>query len=79
LEDRRQHEAENDHGCNRKIKTEIFLFNPYIPGQAADPVKFIVKKIDQYPHHYDHQPNNNDVFAGIAAHEYKINPYGGRV
>lgn len=60
--------TKNNHGSNWEIKTEVFLFNPYIARQMADPVQFIVKKV--YNKAYDHNgaSDEHNIFAGIGIH-----------
>jgi hypothetical protein len=57
-----------DNCCDRKIKPEILAFHSDIAGETADPVEFVVKKInknanDDPSNSCDHYP-----FAGILIH-----------
>jgi hypothetical protein len=46
LNDNSEAQTKNDHGGNRKIEPEIFLFDPYISWQVAYPSQLIVKEIN---------------------------------
>ena len=60
--------AEQDHGGNRKIKPEIFFLHPDIARKATDPMKFIVKKIDDNAYHDNAGADDYDPFSGICVH-----------
>ena len=65
-------QAEQDHRRDREIESEILLFNPYISGQPADPVQFVMKEIDDDTEQNDKNSPKNDVSARIAVHSAKV-------
>jgi len=67
-----QEQAENNHGSDWKIEPEVFFLYPYITRQAANPMQFIMKEIDDYTGKQDEKANNNDPFSCIAVHDAKI-------
>ena len=75
LDNKGQQQAENNHGSDWKIEPEIFFLYTYIARQAANPVEFIVKKINDHAGNYDKNANDNDPFSGIAVHDAKIKLY----
>jgi hypothetical protein len=42
----RKKNTKDDHCSDGEIKAEVLFLYPYVPGQAADPMHFVVKKID---------------------------------
>ena len=70
----RDEKAEQNHGSNGKIKPEILFLNPDIAGQAANPVQFIMKKINHYPDDYHQQAKTDNVFSCVCIHETNLNP-----
>ena len=72
LHNKGQQQAENNHGSDWKIEPEIFFLYTYIARQAANPVEFIVKKINDHAGKHDKNANDNDPFSGIAVHDAKI-------
>jgi len=64
----RDQNTQQEHGGERKIKPEIFFFNSYIPRQAADPMQFIVKKINEDTDEHYARTNGNDIFSRFAVH-----------
>jgi hypothetical protein len=66
--DREQH-TKNDHGCNGKIKAEVFFFNPYIAGQMADPVQLIVKKVNNKAYNHYSASNHHNILTGVGIHK----------
>ena len=65
-------QTKNQHGDNWEIKPRIIFFNPDITGQSSDPVKFIVKEIDQDTDQNSDYPQNNDVFTGVLIHGTRL-------
>ena len=57
-----------DHGGDGEIKTEVFPLHPDVARQAADPVKFVVKKINKYTQNNDGYTGNDDVFTCLLIH-----------
>jgi len=72
LNDEGEHQTKNDHCRNGKIKLEIFSFDPDIARQSPDPVKLVVKKINNHAADDNKNSNCNDPFAGFAVHEAKL-------
>ena len=70
--DKSAEQTEQDHCNNRKIKSEVFLFNSNVPGQATDPVQFIAKKINDNAHQDNDRSDSNDPFTGFAIHITKL-------
>jgi hypothetical protein len=48
LNNNRNNHADNNHGGDWKIKAKVLFFNSDIAGQAAYPMKFIMKKVNDY-------------------------------
>ena len=46
--DQGDNNTEKKHGHNREIKPWSAFFDPDIPRKSSNPVKFIMKEIDQY-------------------------------
>jgi len=72
LNDQCDQQTKNDHRRNRKIKPEIFFFNPDISGQSADPVKFVVEKINNDTDDDNEYADCNDPFPGFTVHRVKL-------
>jgi hypothetical protein len=72
LHNSRHQQTKNNHCRNRKIKPEIFFFNSYISRQPADPMKFIMKKPDDYSGHHNDDTNDNDILTGFTVHIAKL-------
>ena len=72
LDDYGDHQAENDHRSDREIKSEILFFYPDVARQSSDPVKFIMKEINQNAQHYDHYACDDDIFSRVTVHCTKI-------
>jgi hypothetical protein len=65
-------QAKYDHSSKGKIKFEVFFFNTNIAGQAPDPVKLIMKKINDHTCRYNEQADNDDPFSYITVHAAKL-------
>jgi len=72
LDDNGNGQTENDHCGDWKIKLKVFLFDPDIPGQFADPVQPVMKEVNQYTQKHDQHSCNNYVSAGVTIHIAKI-------
>ena len=68
--------AYNDHGNHRKIKPGFSFFYPYISGQAAQPIKFIMKEINDDTHQYNDNAGEDNPFACRSVHGTKIERVG---
>lgn len=68
----RKHQADDYHGSNRKVETEVFPFDADVAWQMPHPVQFIVEEIDQCADHNDNDAKVDDVPAGILIHEGKL-------
>lgn len=54
-----------DHCCYGEIKAEIFFFNSNVARQVTDPVKLVVKEIDDQPNYHYRAANEHQILAGI--------------
>jgi hypothetical protein len=72
LDDQCHYKTKNDHGSNRKIKSEIFFFNPDISGQSPDPMQLIMKKINDHSDCNNEYANNDDPFPCFTVHTAKL-------
>jgi len=64
----RNQEAEEDQGGDRKIKTAVLSFNADIAWQMADPVKPVVKKINEQACQEDQAANPHEELSSIGTH-----------
>jgi hypothetical protein len=67
-----KHDANNNHGNNRKIKPEVFSFNTNIARQFAKPVQLIVKEINKHAYDYNDNTGSNYPFACLRIHRAKF-------
>jgi len=51
---------------------KIFSFNSYITRQSADPVQFVMKKIDKQADHNNQYSEKDDVFTCFTVHIVKL-------
>ncbi len=70
-EEGEQH-AYNNHRNYRKIKPGAPFFYPYIAWQAAQPIQFIMKEINDYTQQYYDNAGEDDPFARFSVHGAKI-------
>src|SRR5688572_10372675 len=60
--------TQEDHRRQRKVKPEIFPFHPDISGQPADPVKPVMKKINDNPDCNNGNSCKNNIFSSFRVH-----------
>ncbi len=58
----REQNTHQDHTRNGHVKSEILPFHPNITGQVAKPAQFVAGQPDDKPDHYNHDPDNDNVF-----------------
>lgn len=68
IDDDREHNADDDHGDDRKIKSAVFSFDPDITGQPAHPTEGVAKEKYNDADDDDHQSRNDDIFSGLLIH-----------
>jgi hypothetical protein len=78
MDNERKQYTEEDHGRDRKIKSEFFFLHPDIAGQPSDPVHLVVKEIDQQSHHNNDHSKTNDIFSCILIHFCNLQTVDGR-
>jgi hypothetical protein len=44
---KRDNHAQNDHGCDGKIKFKIFFFDADVTWKSSKPIQFVPKKINK--------------------------------
>jgi len=67
-----EQDTDNDQGNHRKIKPGITFFYTDISRQAAQPVQFVMKEVNDYTQHYNDNAGKNDPFACFSVHGAKI-------
>lgn len=65
----RQEDADYDHRGYGKIKSEIFFLYPYVARQPSDPMKFVMKEIDQSPDNDHCESNQDNIFSCVLVHK----------
>ena len=64
--------AYNDQGNYGEIKPGISFFQSDITREPAQPVEFIVKKVNNDAHQHNDNAGKDDPFAGLRIHGSKI-------
>lgn len=72
LDNDRNDDTEDDHGRYGKIKPEILPLYADVPGQTANPVQAVMKKINEQTDNNDQHPCRNDPFACFIVHLVKL-------
>ena len=72
IDDNGEQHAYNNHRSNWKIKPGAALFYPDISRQAAQPIEFIMKEINDHTHQYSENAGEYYPFACGSVHGAKI-------
>jgi len=72
IDKKRYQHTYNNHCNYRKIKPGIPLLYPDITRQAAQPIQFIMKKINNDARQYNENAGEHDPFTCRSVHETKI-------
>lgn len=70
--DNRQQQAKQYYSSNRKVKADVFSFNPDITGQPANPMQLITKKVHDYAYDNNNCSNQNNIFTHTLTHICKL-------
>lgn len=65
LDNQRNNNADQYHGGDRKIETEILLFNADIARQVPHPTEFIACKVNHNTCHHRQNSDDNQYFSNV--------------
>lgn len=66
-------EAQQNHGGQRKVESDIFSLYSDITGQSAHPGENISPEIPDDAHHCNDKPQKNNTFAGLMHKKMLVN------
>ncbi len=64
-----QHNTDNDHGSERKVKPHIFTFDADIAGKLSQPSQAVGKKPQDNASQYKYQSDSDQPFSKITGHK----------